>query len=89
MDRSVDPELLDTPPAGAEPTAYDWQHRISYLRLLDAETAGVAWKEVARTVLNLDPDQRPARAKAVWRAHLERAQWMAAHGYRAYLGDHV
>lgn len=77
--------LLETPPAGDAPTDYDWDHRITYLRLLDAAEENADWHEVARLVLHLDPDAAPERAEQIWRSHLARAQWMTTHGYRPYL----
>lgn len=79
--------LTDAPPAAEAPTDYDWAHRICYLRLLDADAEGAAWQDVARTVLNLDPDDDPEHVRAVWSSHLGRAKWMATSGYRAYLGE--
>ena len=35
---------------------------MTYLRLLDAETVGADWREVARAVLHIDADREPARA---------------------------
>ena len=78
-------ELLEAPPTAGEPTDYDWAHRICYLRLLDADTEGAPWQEVARKVLKLDPDTDPDRVRATWANHLARAKWMATGGYRAYL----
>jgi hypothetical protein len=57
-------------------TGYDEQHLVTYLRLLDAETGGADWKEVARIVLHLDPDREPDRARRAWETHLARARWM-------------
>lgn len=78
--------LLEAPPVAEEPTEYDWAHRLCYLRLLDADTAGADWREVARTVMKLDPDENPDRVHTIWQSHLRRAKWMTTHGYRAYLG---
>jgi hypothetical protein len=66
-------------------TAYDQEHLVTYLRLLEAETDGADWKEVARAVLHLDPDREPARARRSWESHLSRAHWMTEHGYRHLL----
>lgn len=86
MDESPEIALLEAPPISAEPTDYDWAHRICYLRLLDADAEGAEWREVARTVMQLDPDENPDRVHAVWHNHLVRAKWMTTHGYQAYLG---
>ena len=85
MDRTPDAELHDSPPDAAEPTDYDWAHRICYLRLLDAEAEGTDWRDVARVVMKLDPDRNPQRVHAAWKNHLERARWMTTNGYHAYL----
>ena len=78
-------ELLDAPPLADKPTDYDWAHRVCYLRLLDADAEGADWREVARVVMMLDPDDDPDRAHRAWRSHLDRARWMTTSGYRDYL----
>lgn len=87
MDDSPHMALLDAPPNAAEPTEYDWVHRICYLRLLDADFEGADWRDVARTVMKLDPETDPGGAKAAWESHLNRARWITTHGYRNYLLD--
>jgi hypothetical protein len=72
-------------PVAAELTDYDQAHRITYLRLLDADAEGADWREVARIVLNLDPDAEPDRAHRIWESHLARAHWMTTAGYRHLL----
>ena len=74
--------ILDEPPRVDGITDYDRQHIATYLRLLDAETAGAHPDEVARIVLGLDPARDPERARRVHGAHLDRAHWMRDHGYR-------
>ncbi|WP_249132999.1 DNA -binding domain-containing protein [Bradyrhizobium sp. AUGA SZCCT0182] len=66
-------------------TGYDERHQVTNLRLLDAETNGADWKEVARIVLHLDPGREPDRARRAWKPHLARAHWMTEHGYRHLL----
>ncbi|EJW09320.1 hypothetical protein A33M_1635 [Rhodovulum sp. PH10] len=56
-----------------------------YLRLLDAEADGADWREVARIVLDIDPEKEPDRARRAWETHLRRAEWMTEHGYRHLL----
>jgi hypothetical protein len=80
-----DPDVADTAPLSNELTAYDEQHLITYLRLLDADADGADWKEVARLVLHIDPDLERDRAQQAWKTHLARAQWMTANGYRQFL----
>jgi hypothetical protein len=77
----------EAPPVAAELTDYDHAHRITYLRLLDADAEGADWREVARIVLHLDPDAEPDRAHRIWESHLARAHWMTMMGYR-HLLDH-
>ncbi len=79
--------LADTAPTDAIPTAYDHDHRITYLRLLDAAAENADWHEVAQIVLGIDPALEPERAKRVWESHLARARWMTEHGYRHLLRD--
>jgi hypothetical protein len=66
-------------------TAYDQEHLVTYLRLLDAEADGADWKEAAQIVLNIDPSKEPERARRAWESHLARAKWMSESGYRHLL----
>jgi hypothetical protein len=43
----VDPPCADVAPSIEELTCYDKEHLITYLRLLDANTEGIDWHEVA------------------------------------------
>ena len=81
----LDPDVADEAPSAPVLTGYDEQHLVTYLRLLDAETDGADWTEVARIVLHLDPDREPDRARRSWQSHLARARWMTEHGYRHLL----
>jgi len=80
---SLDPEIADAPPWSHALTPYDEANLVTYVRLLDAEADGADWWEAARIVLHRDPDQPGAHQ--CWKTHLERAQWMAAQGYRHLL----
>jgi Uncharacterized conserved protein (DUF2285) len=79
------PSVADVAPAAETLTAYDQEHLVTYLRLLDAEADGADWTEVARLVLHIDPVKEPARARQAWETHLARAKWMTEHGYRDLL----
>jgi len=81
----LDPDVDDLAPTGPEITTYDEVHFITYLRLLDAETDGADWTEVARIVLHRDPATEAMRARSCWESHLSRAQWMTKIGYRKIL----
>jgi hypothetical protein len=84
----LDPDVADTAPTDAMLTPYDWEHMITYFRVLDAETEGADWREVSKIVLHIDPESEPARAKRAHESHLARARWMAHTGYRHLLrGD--
>lgn len=81
----LDPDVDDLAPIEPDVTLYDEAHFVTYLRLLDAETDGADWEEVARIVLHRDPAIEQDRAKACWESHLARAQWMTKTGYRRIL----
>ena len=75
------PKITDNAPSADTLTAYDKDHLVTYLRLLDADAEGADWAEVARIVLDMDPEKEPERARAAWESHLQRAKWMTTHGY--------
>ena len=81
----LDPPVADTAPDSTIMVGYDEEHVVTYLRLLDAESEGADWREVARIVLHIDPETEPERARRVWESHLARAKWMTEHGYRHLL----
>jgi len=86
MDRSPrGPVLADVAPNAGVLTRYDERHLVTYLRLLDADAAKVDWRDVARLVLNLDPDKDADGAHKTWASHLARAHWMTESGYRHLL----
>ena len=80
-----DAPIADQPPDSDRLTDYDELHLIHYLILLDAERDGVAWQEVAREALGIDPAQEPGRAWRAHETHLARAKWMANSGWRQLL----
>ena len=79
----LDPDVADTAPSGPKLTAYDEEHLVTYLRLLDADADGADWREVARLVLHRDPESD--RTRGAFESHLARARWMTDHGYRQLL----
>jgi hypothetical protein len=81
----LDPDVADTAPSDSVLTAYDEQHVVTYLRLLDADAQGADWREVARVVLHLDPEHQSDRARRSFDSHLLRAKWMTEHGHRHLL----
>lgn len=81
----LDAPVADEPPWADALTSYDEAHLITYLRLLDADAAGAEWREVARIVLEIEPDQEPGRAWRAHETHLARARWMTETGYRHLL----
>ena len=84
----LDPDVAETAPSAPALTAYDHEHLVTYLRLLDADAEDADWREVARIVLHIDPEREPDRARHAFDSHLARAKWMTAHGYRHLLrGD--
>ena len=81
----LDPDVADDVPWSDSVTTYDERHLITYLRLLDAQSEGADWKEVARIVLHRDAAAEPGRTRLCWEAHLRRANWMVERGYRTLL----
>lgn len=74
--------FLDQPPTDTRLTDYDRAHLATYLRLLDAETEGAHWEEVAKIVFGIDPKTDFARAELIYQNHLARARWMSNNGFR-------
>ncbi len=81
----LDPDVANVAPTDPALTGYDQEHLVTYLRLLDDDTEGADWREVARVVLHIDPDHEPDRARHAFDSHLARAKWMTEHGYRHLL----
>ena len=77
----LDPDVADLAPDDPVLTAYDEQHVVTYLRLLDADAANANWRDVARIVLHIDPERDPERARRTFDSHLARAKWMTNQGY--------
>jgi hypothetical protein len=63
-------------------TPYDERHFLTYARLLDADREDADWRDVARIILLLDPEESPERTRRCWQTHLERAKWVATTGYQ-------
>ncbi|MGJ4922783.1 MULTISPECIES: DNA -binding domain-containing protein [unclassified Bradyrhizobium] len=81
----LDPAVADLAPTDSVLTAYDEEHAVTYLRLLDAASEGADWEEVARLVLHIDPVNEPQRARRAFDSHLARARWMSEKGYHQLL----
>ncbi|MCP3406184.1 DUF2285 domain-containing protein [Bradyrhizobium sp. CCGB01] len=77
---SLDPDVADSAPNEPLLTAYDEQHVVTYMRLLQAEGEGADWREVARVVLHMDPEREPDRARSAYQSHLARAKWVTEQG---------
>ena len=80
-----DAPVADEPPASDQLTDYDTLHVIHYVILLDAERDQVAWEDVAREALLIDPAYDPVRARHAYETHLARAKWMANSGWKQML----
>ncbi|MGR4931665.1 DUF2285 domain-containing protein [Bradyrhizobium sp. CAR08] len=76
----LDPDIADVAPHEPVLTAYDEQHVVTYIRLLQAEGEGADWREVARMVLHIDPEREPERAQSAYQSHLARAKWVTEQG---------
>lgn len=82
----LDPDVADAAPTDQILTVYDEQHVVTYMRLLQAESEGADWTEVARVVLHMDPEREPDRARRAYQSHLARAKWLTEQG-RLLRGD--
>jgi hypothetical protein len=76
----LDPDVADVAPTDSALTAYDERHVVTYVRLLQAESEGADWREVARIVLHIDPAREPDRAQNAYLSHLARAKWATEQG---------
>ena len=76
----LDPDVADVAPNEPAMTAYDEQHVVTYIRLLQAEAEGAVWREVARIVLHIDPKRESDRARTAYESHLARAKWLTEQG---------
>jgi hypothetical protein len=74
----LNPQVADLAPACPTLTAYDEEHSITCLRLLDADAEGTNWRDVSRIVLRIDD-----RAGIAFESN--RARWMTEQGYRHLL----
>jgi hypothetical protein len=77
---SLDSDVADCAPNEPALTGYDEQHVVTYVRLLQAEGEGADWRDVARVVLHIDPEQEPERARIAYESHLARAKWVTEQG---------
>ena len=76
----LDPDVADAAPTEQILTIYDQQHVVTYTRLLQADSEGADWREVARIVLHIDPKREPDRARNAYESHLARAKWVTEQG---------
>lgn len=79
------PAFQESPPLVDAITSYDLQHKITYLRLLDAQDDGADWREAVKVILGIDVASDPDFAKRVHDNHLARAEWMTKIGWRYLL----
>lgn len=76
----LDPDVADSAPDDKALTPYDEQHLVTYTRLLQADSEGADWREVARIVLHIYPEIEPDRARKAYVSHLQRAKWVTEEG---------
>ena len=85
----INHDFQDEPPQVDGLSAYDEQHLVTYLRLLDAAAENADWREAVQIIFDIDPIKEPTRARHVHDSHLARARWMTTHGYRHLLDKQV
>jgi hypothetical protein len=61
-------------------TEYDRAHFLSYARILDAVRSDQTWQEAAIEILDLDVEGDEYGSYRIWRAHVDRAEWIKADG---------
>jgi hypothetical protein len=57
-------------------TKYDASHFLTYARLIDAELAGIDWREAASAILLCAVEHDPGGTHKCWASHLARAHWI-------------
>lgn len=70
-------------PAGEEVVDYDRENLALYAALLEADDAGLNWRDAATSLMRLDLSSEGA--EACWRSHLNRAKWIVGAGLGAAL----
>lgn len=70
-------------PTGDEVVDYDRRHLALYAALLEADDAGLDWRDAAASLMRLDLSSEGA--EACWRSHLNRAKWIVGAGLGAAL----
>jgi hypothetical protein len=76
----LNPDVADLAPDGDELTAYDEEHAVTHVRILDAEAVRADWREVAKIVLHVDPEAESDRARRAFDSQLSRAKWVSRAG---------
>lgn len=70
------------PPESDTVTAYDRRCFKLYIVLIDADVAGTDWSDAYREAFGREIDKDREKAHRQYQAHLERARWMSAVGYK-------
>jgi hypothetical protein len=89
MAASTQAKIADPLPWSEEITPYDKIHFVTYLRLLDAKSAGVSDHDICRRIFDLDLSRESEKASRILCDHLRRARWMTETGYKALLRQDV
>jgi hypothetical protein len=61
-------------------TGYDRANFVTYARILNAVRHKQPWDEAAAEILGLEVSNDPAGAYSMWRAHVDRAEWIVGDG---------
>jgi hypothetical protein len=65
-------------PSGENVVDYDRRNLALYAALLEADDAGLDWRDAASALMQLDTANE--EAETCWRSHLERARWIVGEG---------
>lgn len=78
----AEPAHKRKPPESQTITQYDRACFELYLAILDAHACGVGWKSSHSELFPSFVSDPPDDKKAQYLAHLDRAQWICAQGYK-------
>ena len=85
MKNSTLPRLDEFPPESESVTTYDRRCFKLYIMLLDADASCEDWRGAYKRIFEIAHIENQERSYRHYQAHLKRAKWMSATGYRQLL----
>lgn len=83
LDADLAEHLIRREAPSGDVVLYDRQHLLIYAELVDADDAGVDWRDGSLEILGIDPSANPDLAQCAWTSHLARARWIIGDGLHA------